>query len=88
MLQIKYPLYLLSQWCNKADVLYPSPVSICGRFSENFTPVLQNVLKLVKDCDLKRLYLEARGDALAEDITGFRTWKHLPIWHVIIIIII
>ncbi len=63
-------LFLLSQLCDEVDALHPSPVGICRRFSENFTPILQNVLKLAKDCDLKRLYLEARGDALAEDITG------------------
>ena len=85
VLQIKYPLFLLSQLCDEVNALHPSPVGICRRF----TPVLWNVLKLIRDCNLKRLYLEACGDALTEDITGMyciivhtnrgltlRPWKH------------
>ncbi|TDH16782.1 hypothetical protein EPR50_G00001540 [Perca flavescens] len=48
----------------------PSPVNICHRISENFTSILPNMLKLVKDSPLKKLYMEAREDALAEDIKG------------------
>lgn len=50
--------------------MHPSAVNICHRFSENFTFVLPNILKLVKDLPLKKVYMEAREDALAEDITG------------------
>lgn len=50
--------------------MHPSAVNICRCISENFTSVLPNMLKLVKDLPLKKLYMEAREDALAEDITG------------------
>ncbi|KAF1380303.1 hypothetical protein PFLUV_G00162210 [Perca fluviatilis] len=50
--------------------MHPSPVNICHRISENFTSILPNMLKLVKDSPLKKLYMEAREDALAEDIKG------------------
>lgn len=44
----QYPLFLLSQLCDEVDALHPSPVGICRRFSDIFTPILQNVLKLAK----------------------------------------
>lgn len=50
--------------------MYPSAVNICRRFRENFIAILPNMLKLVKDSQLKKLYMEAREDVLAEDITG------------------
>ncbi|XP_040038966.2 sterile alpha motif domain-containing protein 3 isoform X2 [Gasterosteus aculeatus] len=56
--------------CEEVDAMHPSPVNICHRISENFTSILPNMLKLVKDSPLKKLYMEAREDALAEDIKG------------------
>lgn len=50
--------------------MHPCQDNICCRFSENFTAVLQNVLQMTKDLPLKKVYMEARENALAEDITG------------------
>lgn len=67
-----FPLFVFfkSQLCDEVDAMHPSPVNICHRISENFTSILPNMLKLVKDSPLKKLYMEARADALAEDIKG------------------
>ncbi|KAL3977284.1 17beta-estradiol 17-dehydrogenase / 3beta-hydroxysteroid 3-dehydrogenase [Sarotherodon galilaeus] len=56
--------------CDEVDLMHPCQDNICCRFSENFTAVLQNVLQLTKDLPLKKVYMEARENALAEDITG------------------
>ncbi|XP_014266016.2 uncharacterized protein LOC101481336 [Maylandia zebra] len=46
--------------------MHPCQDNICRRFSKNFTAVLQ----MTKDLPLKKVYMEARENALAEDITG------------------
>ncbi|CAI5643192.1 unnamed protein product [Oreochromis niloticus] len=56
--------------CDEVDLMHPCQDNICCRFSENFTAVLQNVLQMTKDLPLKKVYMEARENALAEDITG------------------
>ncbi|XP_076745707.1 sterile alpha motif domain-containing protein 3-like isoform X2 [Maylandia zebra] len=56
--------------CDEVDLMHPCQDNICRRFSENFTAVLQNVLQMTKDLPLKKVYMEARENALAEDITG------------------
>nr|XP_040047866.1 uncharacterized protein LOC120828380 isoform X2 [Gasterosteus aculeatus aculeatus] len=67
----RYPFLRTSAGlCDEVDAMHPSPVNICHRISENFTSILPNMLKLVKDSPLKKLYMEAREDALAEDIKG------------------
>nr|XP_040061073.1 uncharacterized protein LOC120835858 [Gasterosteus aculeatus aculeatus] len=67
----RYPFLRTSAGlCDEVDAMHPSPVNICHRISENFTSILPNMLKLVKDSPLKKLYMEARADALAEDIKG------------------
>lgn len=58
------------QLCDEVDLMHPCQDNICRRFSENFTAVLQNVLQMTKDLPLKKVYMEARENALAEDITG------------------
>ncbi|CAI5666267.1 unnamed protein product [Oreochromis niloticus] len=52
--------------CDEVDLMHPCQDNICCRFSENFTAVLQ----MTKDLPLKKVYMEARENALAEDITG------------------
>lgn len=52
------------------SMLCTPPQSTYAAASENFTSVLPNMLQLVMDLPLKKLYMEAREDALAEDITG------------------
>ncbi|XP_031135180.1 uncharacterized protein LOC116035926 [Sander lucioperca] len=67
----RYPFLRTSAGlCDEVDAMHPSPVNVCHRISENFTSILPNMLKLVKDSPLKILYMEAREDALAEDIKG------------------
>lgn len=56
--------------CDEVDLMHPCQDNICCRFSKNFTAVLQNVLQMTKDLPLKKVYMEARENALAEDITG------------------
>ncbi|KAL7865957.1 hypothetical protein SRHO_G00112040 [Serrasalmus rhombeus] len=56
---------------DEVDAIHPLTVNICRRFSEGFTAVLPNLLKVVKGTlPLKKLYLEAREEALAEDLPG------------------
>ncbi|KAL6485110.1 hypothetical protein MHYP_G00071550 [Metynnis hypsauchen] len=56
---------------DEVDAIHPLTVNICRRFNEDFTAVLPSLLKVAKGTSpLKKLYLEAREEALAEDLPG------------------
>ena len=63
-------MYIL-QFFDEVDRIHPSPNGFCHRFREGFASVLPNVLKLaMTKSPLAKHYVEARQDALAEDIPG------------------
>ncbi|KAG9264866.1 hypothetical protein AMEX_G21202 [Astyanax mexicanus] len=69
---MKYPFLRTSSGLyDEVDAIHPLTVNICRRFNEGFTALLPNLLKLVKGTlPLKKLYVEAREEALAEDLPG------------------
>lgn len=53
------------------DSIHPAPVPVYRRIRENFSTVLPKLLGLVKDSSpLKKIYLDAGSDALAEEHAG------------------
>lgn len=68
----KYPYLWTPAGCfDEVDRIHPSRSSFCQRFREGFSGVLPNVLKLAEGkSPLAKKYIDARQDALAEDLPG------------------
>lgn len=73
--------------CDELERIYPATGNVYQRFRDSFNPVVSKVLGLAREkCPYFRFFLEAKEEALTEDLPGitfFLLGVELTVFHLV-----